>query len=385
MESRGNTFRGFDPRPTKLVQHQRVGGLRRRTKPAKIAIHRLTASRRSFRVPHTTQEESMRISRWLSLVPMLAGAGMMAAASAADPIKDYPTRPIRMLVPNAPGSSVDTLSRIVGTRLSEVIGQQIVVDNRAGAGGVIGMEIAKDANPDGYTIISATTAASTIARLLQKQARFHPINDYEFVVQFAETLNVLVINPTLPIKSLKDFLAYAKSGKQPFNMASAGAGSQSHLAGAFFQQAAKIDSLHVPYKGGGPSSAAVVANESQWTLIPAPAAMTHVNAGRLRAIAHTLPRPTQLLPNIPPISDTIPGFDYSGWMGFFMPKGTPAPIREKVRVAVVKSMEAPEVKKAMAFQATEIIIRGPDEFRKVVQQSMVDNEKLVKSLGLSAN
>jgi tripartite-type tricarboxylate transporter receptor subunit TctC len=168
-------------------------------------------------------------------------------------------------------------------------------------------------------------------------------------------------------------------------MASAGAGSQSHLAGAYFQQAAKIDSLHVPYKGGGPSSASVVAGESQWTLIPAPAAMTHVNAGRMRALAHTLPRPTQLLPGIPPISDTLPGFDYSGWMGFFVPKGTAKPIVDKLRTAVEKTMQHPEVKKAMAFQATEIVIRGPAEFRKVVRESMVENEKLVKSLGLAVN
>jgi tripartite-type tricarboxylate transporter receptor subunit TctC len=180
-------------------------------------------------------------------------------------------------------------------------------------------------------------------------------------------------------------IAYAKSGKTPFNMASAGAGSQSHLAGAYFQQQAGINSLHVPYKGGGPSSASVVANESQWTLIPAPAAMSHVNAGRMRAIAQTLPKPTPLLPNIPPISDTIPGFDYSGWMGFFVPKGTPKAINDKLRVAVVKAMESSQVKKGMAIQATEIVILGPAEFRKVVQDSMVTNEKLVRSLGLTAN
>lgn len=315
----------------------------------------------------------------------LALAGLAGPAASAEASKDYPSRPIRMLVPNAPGSAVDTLSRIVGTRLGDAIGQQVVMDNRAGAGGIIGMEIAKSANPDGYTLISATTAASTIARLLQKNVSFHPVNDYDYVVQYAETLNVLVVHPSLPIKSVKEFLAYAKSGKKPFNMASAGAGSQSHLSGAYFQQRAGIDSLHVPYKGGGPSSAAVVANESQWTLIPAPAAMVHVNAGRMRALAQTLPRPTPLLPGIPPIAETLPGFDYSGWMGFFVPKGTPKPIIDKLRSAVVKTMESPEVKKGMAFQATEIVVRGPEEFRKVVRESMVENEKLVKSLGLTAN
>jgi tripartite-type tricarboxylate transporter receptor subunit TctC len=317
-----------------------------------------------------------------SLVPAFV---LAAAAQAAAPDASYPNRPIRMLVPNAPGSAVDTLSRIVGTRLSEVIGQQVVIDNRAGAGGIVGMEIAKAANPDGYTLISATTAASTIARLLQKKPTFDPLTDYDYVVQFAETLNVLVVNPTLPIKSVQDLINYAKSGKTPFNMASAGAGSQSHLSGAYFQQVAKINSLHVPYKGGGPSSASVVANESQWTLIPAPAAMGHVNAGRMRAIAQTLTRPTALLPGIPPISDTLKGFDYSGWMGFFVPKGTPTAITDKIRAAVVKTMEAPDVKKAMAFQATEIVVRGPKEFQKVVRESAAENAKLVKALGLTAN
>jgi tripartite-type tricarboxylate transporter receptor subunit TctC len=314
-----------------------------------------------------------------------AALALTATAHAAAPDASYPNRPIRMLVPNAPGSAVDTLSRIVGTRLVDAIGQQVVIDNRAGASGIIAMEIGKAANPDGYTLITATTAASTIARLLQKKPTFNPVTDYDYVVQFAETLNVLVVNPSLPIKSVKEFIAYAKSGKQPFNMASAGAGSQSHLSGAYFQQIAGINSLHVPYKGGGPSSASVVANESQWTLIPAPAAMTHVSAGRMRALAHTLPRRTGLLPNVPPIADTLKGFDYSGWMGFFVPKGTPKPITDKIRAAVVKTMDAPDVKKAMAFQATEIVIRGPDEFRKVVQVSMVENAKLVKSLGLTAN
>jgi tripartite-type tricarboxylate transporter receptor subunit TctC len=326
----------------------------------------------------------MKTRIWL---PLAVAASLLGAAPAAaqEAAKSYPSRPIRLIVPNAPGSAVDTLSRIVGAELSNTIGQQVVMDNRAGAGGIIGMEIAKEANPDGYTLISATTAASTIARLLQKKVLFHPVNDYDYVAQYAVTLNVLVVNPTLPIKSVKELIAYAKSGKTPFNMASAGAGSQSHLSGAYFQQRAGFESLHVPYKGGGPSSASVVANESQWTLIPAPAAMVHVNAGRMRAIAQTLPKPTPLLPGIPPIADTIPGFDYSGWMGFFLPKGTPKAINDKLRAAVVKAMQAPLVKKGMAIQATEIVVLGPAEFRKVVQESMVTNEKLVRSLGLTAN
>ena len=327
----------------------------------------------------------MNIPNLVSLIIAVAASLTAAPALAQNTAKDYPNRPIRLLVPNAPGSAVDTLSRIVAAKLGDVLGQQVVNDNRAGASGIIAMEIGKDATPDGYTLITATTAASTIARLLQKQPTYHPVNDYDYVVQFAETPNVLVVNPSLPIKSVKELIAYAKSKQAQFNMASAGAGSQSHLSGAYFMQAGNFQSLHVPYKGGGPSVASVVGGESQWTLIPAPAAMSHVYSGRIRAIAHTLPGPTPLLPNIPPIAETIPGFDYSGWMGFFVPKGTPKPIIDKLRAAVVKTMDTPEVKKGMAFQATEIVIRGPEEFRKVVRDSMVKNARLVKEVGLTAN
>jgi len=316
--------------------------------------------------------------------PLFAATGLCVAtgAIAAD---NYPSRSIRVLVPNGAGSSVDTLTRIVTSHLGGVLGQQLVIDNRAGAGGIIGMEIGKDANPDGYTLVAATTAASTIARLLVKNPTYHPVNDYESVVQFAETLNVLVVANSLPIKTVPEFIAYAKSGKKPFNMASAGVGSQSHLSGAFFLQKAKVESLHVPYKGGGASTAAVVAGESQWSLIPSAAAMTHVAAKRIRAIGHSLNRPTTLLPaDVKPIADTIPGFNYTGWMGFFAPKRTPKAVIDKVYAAVAKTMELPDVKKAMAFQGTEIIIRDSAGFRKEVQDSMQENADLVKSVGLKA-
>jgi len=321
----------------------------------------------------------------LSFPLALTLAAFAAPLAAQNAAKDYPSRPIRMIVPNAPGSSVDTLSRIMGAGISQVLGQQVIMDNRAGAGGVIGMEIAKEANPDGYTMIAATTAASTIAVQLMKKPTFDPVKDYDYVVQFAETPNVLVVNPSLPIKSTRDLINYAKSNKGKFNMASAGAGSQSHLSGAYFQQAAGIDSLHVPYKGGGASVGSVVAGESHWTLTPAAAVMSLVNSGKLRALGQSLPKPSPLLPNIPPIAEAIPGFDYSGWQGFFVPKGTPKAITDKLREAVVQATKLPETSKALAIQGTEIVIRGPAEFRKLVAESMVQNAKVVKLTGLTAN
>ena len=326
----------------------------------------------------------MKIIRLSSLALVFTTLAYAVPAAAADTAKDYPSRPIRLIVPNGPGSSVDTLTRIVANKLGEVMGQQIVVDNRAGAGGIIGMEIAKDATPDGYTLIAATTAASTIAVLLQKKPPFDPVKDYDYVTQFAVTPNVLVVGLSLPVKTVKELIDYCKARNGKVNMASAGTGSQSHLSGAYFLQAANFPSLHVPYKGGGPSVASLVAGESQWSLIPAAAAMGHVHGGRLRAVAHSLPKRTPLLPNIPAIAETIPGFDYSGWQGFFVPKGTPKPIIEKLRLAVVKAVESPDVKKALGTQATEVVVNGPAEFRKIVEESMIKNAKLVKSVGLKA-
>ena len=303
-------------------------------------------------------------------------------AYAADAVTSYPNRPIRMLVPNAPGSSVDTLSRIIGNKMGEVIGQQLVIDNRAGAGGIVGMEIAKNAAPDGYTLISATTAASTVAVLLQKNPSFDPTKDYDYISQVAVTANVLVVHPGLPVKSIRELIDLVKA--RQLNMASAGAGSQSHLSGAYFMSAANIQSLHVPYKGGGPSVAALLAGETQWTLTPAAAVMTHVNAGKLRALGHSLPGRSALLSNMPSIAETIPGFDYSGWQGFMIPKGTPRPIIEQLRASLIKTVNLPEVKTLLAAQATEVVTGSSDDFRRVIAESLAKNTKVIKAVGLKA-
>ena len=288
-----------------------------------------------------------------------------------------------MIVPNAPGSSVDTLSRIIAGKLSEVLGQQVISDNRAGAGGVIGMEIAKAAIPDGYTLISATTAASTIAVLLQKKPTYDPVNDYDHVVQFAVTPNVLVVNPALPVKSVRELIDYCKAKQGQVNMASAGPGSQSHLSGAYFMQAAKFESLHVPYKGGGPSVAAVIAGESQWTLTPAAAVMSFVHS---RAPARAGPQPAAALRRCwatfrrlrKPYRVSITTDGRDSWCR----RARPRPIIEKLRAAIIKTANLPEVKNLLAAQGTEVVTGTSQEFRKVVQDSMAKNALVVKAVGL---
>ncbi len=316
------------------------------------------------------------------IAAVMGGSPSGSQAAAADAAKNYPDRPIRMIVPNAPGSSVDTLSRIIAVKLSEILGQQVISDNRAGAGGVIGMEIAKAAIPDGYTLISATTAASTIAVLLQKHPTYDPVKDYDHVVQFAVTPNVLVVNPALPVNSVQELIDYCKAKHGQVNMASAGPGSQSHLSGAYFLQAAKFESLHVPYKGGGPSVASVIAGESQWTLTPAAAVMSFVKSGRLRALGHSLPIRSPLLGDIPPIAETVAGFDYGGWQGFMVPKGTPRSIIEKLRAAIIKTANLPEVRSLLAAQGTEVVTGTSQEFREVVRDSIAKNALVVKAVGL---
>ena len=327
---------------------------------------------------------NMRV--WTCLLGLVAACGISASGVAwsADAASTYPNRPIRVIVPNAPGSSVDTLNRILVVKLAGVLGQQMISDNRAGASGVIGMEIVKAAAPDGYTLLSASTAASTIAVQLQKTPTYHPVNDYEQVVEFAVTPNVLVVNPALPIKTLRELMDYTKSKNGQVNMASAGTGSQSHLSGVYLMQVAKFESLHVPYNGGGPSVGSVVAGESQWTLTPAAAVMSLVKAGRLRAIGHSLPKRSALLADIPAIAETVPGFDYNGWQGFMAPKGTPKAITEKIRLAVVKTMQQPDVRELFAAQGVEIVTGTSAEFRKVVVDSMAQNAMVVKTIGLKA-
>ena len=294
----------------------------------------------------------------------------------------YPAKTIRMLVPNAPGSSVDTLGRIFAQALTNVGGQQVVIDNRAGAGGVLGMEIGKNANPDGYTVLSASTAAMTIAPHIYSRLSFDPLKDYEFVSLFGITPNVLVVNPSLPIKSVKELVDYCRGKNGQVNMASAGPGSQSHLAGIVLLSRGNFQSLHVPYKGGGASVASVVAGESQWTITPAPAVAGLIRAGKLRAIGHSLPKRDPLLGDLPPVAEAVPGFEYSGWNGLLAPKGTPKPILDKLRGLLVKATQTPEIKKGFEQQLTAVQTNTPAEFRAFVAKELKEMAPVVKTAGL---
>lgn len=323
----------------------------------------------------------MKFTRFpMLLIAASLGLGAAQTASAAD----YPNRPIRLIVPNAAGAAVDTLGRIFANTLTQVSGQQIVVDNRGGAGGLIGMEIGKEAPPDGYTLLSASTAAMVIGPHIHKKLPFDPMKDYAFISLFGITPNILVVNPSIPVKSVKELIEYNKSRGGRANMASAGAGSQSHLAGVLFMQLAKSEALHVPYKGGGASVAAVVAGESQWTITPAPAVAGLIKSGRLRAVAHTLATKSALLGDLPAIAETVPGYQYGGWNGLLAPVKTPKPILAKLHAMLVKTTQNPEFRKNFETQMTEVVSDTPEEFRKFVEGEIKAMGPVVKSAGLQA-
>ncbi|MDB5808490.1 MAG: hypothetical protein JWN94_612 [Betaproteobacteria bacterium] len=316
-----------------------------------------------------------RFVQWLCVAAL---AGISVAATA----QNYPTKPIRMIMPNAPGSANDTLGRIVAAHLSDALGQQIVIDNRAGAGGLLGMEIGKNSAPDGYTLVAASTAAMSIAPHIYKNLPYDPIKDFEFISLYAATPNVLVVNPNVPAKNMKEWVEWVKATGKSLNMASAGAGSQSHLTGVALLSDAGLQSTHVPYKGGGASVAAVVAGESQWTITPAPAVMGLIKSGRLRALGQSLPQRTPLLPDVPSITEFIPKFNYSGWNGLLAPKGTSKATLAKLRTTLLDVMKKPAFVEQFAVQGAQVVASTPDEFREFVRQEIESSGTVVRAAGL---
>jgi tripartite-type tricarboxylate transporter receptor subunit TctC len=321
----------------------------------------------------------MKLSR---IACAAACAALCGPALAADAAKNYPARPIRLIMPIGPGSSNDTLGRIVANKMSDLLKQQVVVDNRAGAGGLLGMEIASKATPDGYTLVAGSAAAMTIVPHLHRKIPYDPVNGFEHIGQYAITPNVLICNVSLPVRSVRDLIEYANARNGHINMASAGVGSQSHLTGVMFMTAAHMKSLHVPYKGGG-GTIAVRANEAQWQLPPAASVMGLIRSRQVRALGHTLPHRSPLFPDIPPIAQTLPGFSFNGWNGLEAPRGTPAPIVRNLHEVLVATMNSPEVKSEFQAQATEIHLATGPEFRGFIRSELEKNGELVKLAGLT--
>lgn len=318
---------------------------------------------------------ALRVAALLAL-PWLPGAAPVAHA------QEYPARPVKFVVPNAPGASIDTLARIIAARMGEPLGQAIVVENRAGASGVLGMETGRTAAPDGYTLVLASASNLSIAPLVQKSIPYDPLNDFAFVSTIALLPNVLVVHNALPVNNLKELLDHARANPGKLNMSSAGPGSASHLGGVLLQVMAGFESLHVPYRGGGPSMAALAAGEAHWSITPAPAAMALVQGGRLRAIAQSPAKRSALLAELPSVAETVPDYDYSGWAGLVAPKATPGPVVAKLRAALAKTLSLPTLRAALAAQGAEVMLTTPEEFRAFLSRDIEATARIMKAAGI---
>ena len=312
--------------------------------------------------------------------------GLLALACAAvtAAAQTYPDKPIRVVAAQSAGSSLDVLARIVTMRMAEVLGQQLVIDNRGGAGGIIGIELAARATPDGYTLLVGAPSSMIISRFTYRKLAFDTLKDFDPISLFVNAEGVLAVNPGVPAKSVKELIALAKSQPGKLNMSSAGIGSSSHLSGIMFTSLTGIDTVHVPYKGGGPMAAAVVAGEAQWLIAPAASVMGQIKAGRLRALALTSKQRSPLLPEMPTIDESgVPGYEYTSWNGFFAPRGTPRTIIRSVHAAIQKVLAEPDVKQQFANQGLAPLgSASPEEFGKFFRADFERVAKLVKLAGL---
>ncbi len=329
-----------------------------------------------------------RIPRRKAIVATGALAALTALGSApasAQAQASWPQRPVRVIVPNGPGASSDNLARVLALKLGEAVGQQFVVDNRPGAGGLIGMEIAARAVPDGYTLLATSTANHVIAPQLHRKLGFDVFKDFEPISLYGVTQNVLVVHPSMPAKTAQELIALLKANPGKYNMASAGSGAQSHLAGVQLMLAARTESTHVPYKGGGASVGAVVANESQFTFTPIAATIPFIRSGQLRALATAGTARSTQLPDLPTLNEgALPGFQSTGWVGMMTPRGTPKAVNDRLLALIHQVMKQADTRELIVRAGADPVTSTPEEFGKFIRSEYESFRAAVKAAKLAA-
>ena len=298
----------------------------------------------------------------------------------------YPTKIITIVVPFAAGGTTDILARIIAQGLTTELGQSVVVDNRAGAGGNIGGQLAARAAADGYTLFMGTVGTHAINAALYKKMPFDPVKDFAPLTRVANVPNLLVANPAQPYKTVQELIAYAKANPGKVNFGSSGSGSSIHLSGELFKSMAKVDMQHVPYKGSAPAVTDLLGNQIGIMFDNMPSAIQHVRSGKLRPIAVTTAKRSPELPDVPTIAEAgVPGYEATSWFGMFAPAGTPAPIVAQLNKALVKVLAQPDVKKKINEQGAETAGETPEQFAAFIQTEAVKWGKVVKESGASVD
>ncbi|HEY1473749.1 MAG TPA: tripartite tricarboxylate transporter substrate binding protein, partial [Pseudolabrys sp.] len=312
---------------------------------------------------------------------LTAGAAALPAASRIARAQAYPTRPVRIIVGQAAGSGSDIAARLLGQRLSERLGQPFVVENRPGAGGNIATEAVVRALPDGYTLLLAV-AANAINATLYDKLNYNFIRDIAPVAGIFRVPQVMEVNPSIPAKTVPEFIAFAKANPGKVNMASAGIGSVHHVAGELFKFMTGIDMIHVPYRGTTPALTDLLAGQAQVMFDVTPSSTPHIKAGRLRALAVTTATRVDVLPEVPVMGDFVPGYEASAWLGFGAPKDTPAAIIDVLNSEVNAGLADPMIKARFADLGATVLPGSPADFGKLIAEETEKWAKVVKFAGI---
>jgi len=314
-----------------------------------------------------------------ALIVGLASIGLsMPAASAAD----YPTKPIRIVVPFPPGGTTDILARAVAQKLSETWNQQVIVDNRPGAGGNIGADLVAKAAPDGYTLVMGTVGTHAINPNLYRKMPYDHVKDFAPIILVAGVPNVLVVNPSLPVHTVRELIDYAKANPGKLNFASSGNGTSIHLSGELFKTMANVQMTHVPYKGSAPALADLMGGQVQLMFDNLPSSLGLIKGGKLRAVAVTSTTRAAALPDVPTIAESgLPGFEASSWFGLLAPAGTPHDIVAKLNGVIAAWLATPDAKDKLLAQGAIAAGGSPEAFAKHIDSETSKWAKVVKASG----
>ena len=317
------------------------------------------------------------LSAVYSVVVALAFVGPAAGAPAQS---DYPDRPIRLITPAAPGGTTDILARLFGAKLSEAFKQQVIVDNRASASGVIAADITARARPDGYTLL-LPYHQHTINAALTPKLPYHPVNDFTPISQLTTAGLMLVVHPSTPAKNLKEFVDWTRNFKGALNFGSAGLGSGGHLAGELYNLMAGVKAAHIPYTGTGPALIALLGGQYHYNFAGIQPAQVQVRAGKLRGLAVTNPKRVAASPDIPAVAEVLPGFEVVGWYGIAAPAKLPKPVVTRLHAEIVRIIKQPDVRERILADGSEPVGSSPEEFRKYMIADLAKWAKFVKESG----
>ncbi|MDH4294174.1 MAG: tripartite tricarboxylate transporter substrate binding protein [Betaproteobacteria bacterium] len=300
----------------------------------------------------------------------------LASAVAA---QSYPAKPVRMIVPFPPGGPTDIVTRLMAPKMAAALSQQVVVENRAGAGGMIATEQVAKAAPDGYTIIMGTIGGMAVAMSLSPNRGYDTLRDFAPITQSVAVTSILVTHPSVPAKNVRELLNLAKKTPGKLNYASSGNGTVTHLAGELLKLLGKVDIVHVPYKGGAPALTALVSGEVDMSYENSLIITPHIKSGRVKALAVTGAKRSALLPDLPTIAETLPGYSASGWYGLFAPAATPKPVLARLNAEAVKALRAADVADKLSGQGAEPIASSAEEFTAFVRSEIDKWANVVKA------